>query len=803
MRGLSRSEVAERVARGDSNATRRTTSRPLWHIIRDNVFTLFNSILTACFLIILLVGDLRDGLFFGIVVANSLIGIVQEVRAKVTLDRLALLSAPVIAVRREGLTVILSPPDLVLDDIVVLRAGDQVVADAIVLEATDLTVNESLLTGESEPIGKSGGDIVLSGSLISSGTAFARVTAVGEASYANRLTTEIRRHSLAHSELRAATNRVLVYISWVIGPILAFVIGTRMIAYGGRLSVDSLIGLPWRSVLVDVVASVVGMIPEGLVLLISLAFGVAAVRLAGRRVLIQELAAVEILARVDVLCLDKTGTLTTGAISFLGLQGLRENGTVTDTPENEAAVNAALALFARQADANSTASSLAGSFPDLGATTVAYLPFASSRAFSLLTCQFQNETTTWLLGAPERVFARDREHRDAALHLAALGNRTLGLAALTPVATTPGMTWPGLDLAKLDLSEAKIAAVGILTFAEEIRSDAIATLEFFSAQGVRCIILSGDNPATVAAVASGLGVGTGSMDATGLTDDAKIRAALAGNSIFGRVAPDLKRSIVRVLQEDGHVVAMTGDGVNDAMAIKDADLGIAMGSGTSASRAVARLVLLDDEFARLPSVLAYGRQVIANVERVANLFLAKTVYGIILAVVFSLLLWQFPFLPRQLTLVSTLTIGIPSFFLALAPNRRIYHPGILNRLLRYALITGSIAAVVTISVHAVVRSLVGRDEARSVTTVALWIVAFWILCVLTRPLDRGRALLLATMVGLFASAVSVPGAREFFSMQVALDLPLLIAVIAGMLGAAGIEVVYRVARQRGLIFDRE
>ena len=782
MRGLSQSEVAERVARGETNATKQTTSRPLWHIIRDNVFTLFNAILTVCFVLILLFGDLRDGLFYGIVVANSLIGIVQELRAKAALDRLALLAAPHVAVLRGEDVVILTPADVVLGDTVVLRSGDQVVADARVVDGTDLTINEALLTGESEPIVKAEGDTVMSGSLVASGTGHAVVTAVGAASYASRLTAEIRRHSLAQSELRRATNRILVYISWMLAPIILVVIGSQFIA--GRFTLESFANGDWRGALIGIVASVVGIIPEGLVLLISLAFGVAAIRLARQKVLIQELAAVEILARVDVLCLDKTGTLTSGDVSFARMELL------LDDP----AVPAALSLFARVDEANATARSLTQHYPEVGAVAGARVPFASSRAFSGLHCSHGGEDSVWLLGAPERLFAGHPEVATKAAEHAALGHRTLALVRVEG-------DLPPVDAIALDGLE--LTPVAILLFGETIRPDAAATLGYFAEQGVRCVIISGDNPTTVAALAAGLGVGTTSIDARGLEDDDAIRAALSEHSIFGRVTPDQKRAMVRVLQADGRTVGMTGDGVNDAMAIKDADLGIVMGSGTAATKAVARVVLLDNRFDRLPNVLGYGRQVIANVERVANLFLAKTVYGILFAVVFALLLWEFPFLPRQLTLVSTLTIGIPAFFLALAPNQRIYHPGILSRLLRYAAPTGLIAAVTTFAANAILRQLVAQDEARAITTVALWIVAFWILTVLTRPLDRWRALLLASMVVLFVLAITVPFGREFFSMPVPFEPALLVGLAAGAVGSVAIEIFYRYARGHGLIYDRE
>jgi len=336
-------------------------------------------------------------------------------------------------------------------------------------------------------------------------------------------------------------------------------------------------------------------------------------------------------------------------------------------------------------------------------------------------------------------------------------------------------------------------------------ADAIATCR---QAGIRLAMITGDSAATAAAIATEIGLlGPHGTVVEGkdlpVTDEAVAKLLdREDGAVVARVTPADKLRIARALRSRGHVVAMTGDGVNDAMAIKDADLGIAMGSGTSASKAVARLVLLDNEFSRLPNVLGYGRQVIANVERVANLFLAKTVYGIAFAVVFALLLWEFPFLPRQLTLVSTLTIGIPSFFLALAPNRRIYHPGILQRLLRYAVPTGLIAAVVTIGANAVLRGITDGEQVRAITTVALWITAFWILCVLTRPLDRWRALLLAAMVAAFVLAITVPFGREFFAMPLRVEPPLLVGVAAGVLGAVAVEIFYRFARRRSLIYDR-
>jgi cation-transporting ATPase E len=314
--------------------------------------------------------------------------------------------------------------------------------------------------------------------------------------------------------------------------------------------------------------------------------------------------------------------------------------------------------------------------------------------------------------------------------------------------------------------------------------------------------MSGDNPVTVGAIAGALGLEGTTVDASTLRTDQELADALASASVLGRVSPDQKRAAVRLLKEAGRTVAMTGDGVNDAMAVKDADLGIAMGSGTAATKAVSRVVLLDDRFDRLPNVLASGRRVIANVERVSNIFLAKTTYGILLALVSAALLWPFPFLPRQLTLVSTLAIGIPSFFLALAPNRRIYTPGVLHRILRYSVPTGLIAGVTAIVAYAPLHRSIPLHEARSVTTVALFCVSLWILAVLTRPLTAWRWALLAAVAGVFALVCLVPSTAEFFMMHLRLDTSLLWGIAVGAVGAVGIELFYRFAKRRGLVFDR-
>ncbi|MGN6426307.1 MAG: HAD-IC family P-type ATPase [Leifsonia sp.] len=782
--GLTASEVAERVADGRSNSQRQPTSRSVRDILRENIFTLFNGILTACFVVVVLLGDLRDGFFFGVVVVNALIGIVQELRAKRVLDRAALLAAPESRVRRDGVVVTVPLEQVVLDDLLVLRPGDQVPADAVVAESTGLSLDESLLTGESDPVFKDAGAPLLSGSHVATGTGYAVVTAVGADSYASRLTSEIRRHSLVHSELRDATNRILVYLSWILGPVILITLIGRVLAYGGwsELFVDT----RWRRALLDAVAAVVGMIPEGLVLLTSLAFGVAAIQLAARKVLVQELAAVEVLARVDVLCLDKTGTLTTGELTLERTERLG-----SAVPEELA--ETALAAFGADDTGNATSGILSTRFTSDRFRVSRRIPFSSATKYSGLVMHVDGAESSWVLGAPERVLAGHEEELARATAIAATGRRTLALAR----AIDPLPQGTHVPLTGVAVEPALLVVLG-----ETLRPEAAETLGYFGEQAVRVVVMSGDNPVTVEAVARALNLEGEAVDASTLHSDQELADALETANIFGRVSPEQKRTAVGLLKDAGRTVAMTGDGVNDAMAIKDASLGIAMGTATAATKAVSRLVLLDNRFDRLPNVLASGRRVIANVERVSNIFLAKTVYGILLALVSAAVLWPFPFLPRQLTLVSTLAIGIPSFFLALAPNKRIYTPGVLPRILKYSIPTGVIAGLTAVVAYAPLYRSIPLHEARSVTTLALFCVSLWILCVLTRPLTPWRWGLLGGVAAAFVLVCVLPVTSMFFEMHLKPDLALLWGIAVGAVGSAGIELFYRFARRRALVFDR-
>jgi cation-transporting ATPase E len=764
--GLRADEVAQRVRAGQVNVADDRTSRKLSEILRANVFTRFNAILGTAFVLILVFGEARDGLFGFVLLFNVLIGVVQEYRAKRTLDRLAVLNAPRARVVRDGELHEIDVTEVVLGDLCDLRAGDQVVADGILQSVDGLELDESMLTGESDPVTKGEDAEVLSGSIAVAGRGRFQATAIGADAYARRLATEARRFTLTRSELIAGIDQILRFVQW------AFIPTAVLLAFSQFHVHDSN-----RAAIAGVVAGIVAMVPEGLVLLTSLAFGVAAVTLARRQVLIQELPAVEGLARVDVILLDKTGTLTEGAIRFQQVHELAPGDPVSD----------ALGALAADDNRNATMNAVCEAFPAPDAwNRTASTPFSSGRKWSAATF---GDRGTWVIGAPEMVWA-GRDERDPvraeADRLAAEGQRVL-LLAHTDAA-----------LVDEDLPEG-LAASALVLFEEQIRSDAAETLQYFAAQGVRCMVISGDNPRTVGTIAGQVGVAGADRpyDARELPDDPDALAAvLEDHSVFGRVSPQQKRAIVGALQRHEHVVAMTGDGVNDALALKDADIGVAMGSGAPATRAVAQVVLLDGRFASMPSVVAEGRRVIANVERVANLFVTKTVYAMILAVVIGIARWPYPFLPRHLTIISSLTIGIPAFFLALAPNARRYVPGFVRRVAWFAGPAGAVAAASTFASYSIARHYDASDVSKTAATITLLIVGLWVLNLLARPITPERALLFGAMVGAFVLILGVGGLRDWFALQIPLGGAVWGAVVCAIAGAGTLEIGWQVRQSR-------
>ena len=748
--GLTAAEVADRVARGQVNDVPPVPTRTVAQIVRANVFTQFNAILGAMLAIILVVGPLQDALFGLVLIANAGIGIVQELRAKRTLDRLTVLTAPRARVMRDGEVREIGVGEVVLDDVLDAGAGSEIVVDGVVLASRGLEVDESLLTGESDPVEKSPGDEVLSGAFVAAGAGRYRASRVGAEAYAVQLAEDARRFTLTRSELRSGIDRILTYVTIAIVPTAALLFFSQL-----RARDD------WRDAMSGAVAGTVAMVPEGLVLLTSLAFAVAVVRLAQRKVLVQELPAVEGLARIDTLCIDKTGTLTEGSLALQRIEPLIGG-------DDDAVVEAALgALAAAEPSPNATTKAIAERYSDTsGWHAIDGVPFSSERKWSA--SEFE-QRGVWFIGAPDVMLATldDAESvRERVRVLAEQGARVLLVARAQ--ALTDERLPPDLE------------PVGLAVLGDRLRPDAADTLRYFREQGVTVKVISGDDPRTVGAIASTLGLegAEDPVDARELTDDEdELAGALASHSVFGRVTPRQKRAMVQALQKLGHTVAMTGDGVNDALALKDADIGVAMGSGSDATRAVAQLVLLDSTFDSMPSVVGEGRRVLGNIERTSGLYLNKTVYAMLISLATGVLGFVFPFLPRHLTLIGALTIGIPSFFLALAPNTDRFRPGFVRRVLRFAIPTGTLAAIATLLAYALAREEPGVTLVQAQTTAVMvltWI-GFLVLTILSAPLTRSRLMLIWSMAALFVMALAWGPTQTFF----ALDDPPLIVWLAG------------------------
>jgi len=779
-RGLSAAEVAERVARGAVNRVKDRTSRSVASIVRENVLTLFNAIIVGASVIVLLFGDLRDGIFGGVMIINAVIGIVSELRAKRTLDSLAIVDAPQASVLRDGALSVIPARDVVLDDVIELTLGDQVSVDGTVLASAGLEIDESLLTGESRPVKKKEGDQLLAGTSVVAGSGRMVATAVGERVYAQGLSEQARAFTRTVSEIQVSINRVLQVVSVMLLPVVALTFYSQNRIAGGS-------GGDWREALVLSVASVIGMIPQGLVLLTSMNFAIGSATLARRGVLVQELPAVEVLARVDCLCLDKTGTLTTGGIR------VREVDVVAGDADT---VMSALASAASDRT-NATAEAIwahVGEGARSGASERIEwsVPFSSARKWSA----WGTGRESWILGAPEFVIdeavATNAVLLERVRAIAAQGSRVVALVRADEAVVD-------------DKLPARRAVVALVVLEEDLREDAAETLDYFRSQGVHVRVISGDNPTTVGALAAqaGLTAPDGSparlMDARDLPEDLTSEAfndAIERHDVFGRVTPEQKRAMVGALQARDHCVAMTGDGVNDALALKDADLGIAMGNGTQATKAVAQIVLVDSKFSVLPGVLSEGRRIIANMERVSSLFLAKTTYAAVLVIVTALVGWRYPFLPRQFSYIDSLTIGIPAFFLALWPNPRRYVPGFLKRTLSLAMPTGVILATAALVAFGIVE---GPPQARESTAaiLSLMLGAIWLLVITSRPLSLWKWVLLASVISATVGGVLLPPVRGFFSMVAPTGYEWLVIACVGACAAVLIEIAQRIfyARQ--------
>ena len=765
--GLNDEQVEERERRGMTNKVDNSISKSYLKIFTTNIFTLFNllNIFLAC-LIIIFNGQIKNMLFAGIAMINLVIGIIQEIRSKRALDKLSLVSAPSIEAVRNGQVVEISTDDIVIDDIIILKQGSQIPTDCIVVGG-ECEANESLLTGEQDDIHKGIGDQLMSGSFVQSGKCRARVMAVGEDTYASKLMSEAKKFKKSKSELMRSINWIIRIATIIIFPLGILMFITNM-KHATSIS----------GAVTSTVSSVIGMIPEGLVMLTSVALALGIVRLAKKRTLVQDLYSIEALARVDVLCLDKTGTITEGSMQ---VESVHVYSSKFGSPDDIMA-NLVNALGKN----NATFEACAEYFSSNETYKVSKLmPFSSARKWS--GASFSG-VGTFIVGAPEFVLKEryslvERNVNEYAME----GYRVLVLV------TTPESLQDGaMDPAKMEL-------VALIVLSDKIRSTASATFEYFEQQGVQLKVISGDNPLTVSKVAERAGMKNAEkyIDASvDLDTPDKIYEAAEKYTVFGRVSPSQKKELVAALKAHGHTVGMTGDGVNDVMALKESDCSIAMASGSDASRNVAQLVLLDSDFSSLPSVVSEGRRVINNIERASSLFLVKTTFSAVLSLL--LIIFQFstyPFEPIQLTLINALFVGVPSFILALEPNDRRVKGNFLSKVFKRALPAGLTVAFAIILVCWMYNDI-GFDVSPQISTMSVFItasVSFVVLVQVCMPYTKDKIFMLALLLVAFIFAVSNSFLSEKFSLvslnsDMVLRLVIIIACILPIMAFMRVEI---------------
>ncbi|MGO9320100.1 MAG: HAD-IC family P-type ATPase [Solirubrobacteraceae bacterium] len=751
--GLSEEEAARRLAaRGRAGPQR--SSRSYASIVRANVLTVFNAILAGFGALTLAFGDWRDALFLGVIVANSGIGITQEVRAKRALDQLSLLVAPRARVSRDGTVRTVAVEEVVVGDVALLEPGDQVTADGQVLAATELRLDESILTGESEPVSRAVADGIRSGAFVVEGTGTYRVSAVGADSFAERVTGQARSFRHPRSPLERAVNRLLyVLVALVVGlgALLAYSLHHRHVHLHVAVATST--------------AGVVSMIPEGLMVLVSLTYAAAAVRMSRRGVLAQQLNAIESLASVDTICIDKTGTLTDAAlrvVEVLPAPGIAEDH-----------VRVTLGELAASATArNITLQAIADAFPAAAQPVLGEVPFSSRRRWSAVSLA----SGCFYLGAPGRLplgaLAAASEERERE------GRRVLVLArGQGPLPDRSGEQLP-----------ADLEPLGVIVLAEELRPNVRETIAFLKDEGVEIKVLSGDSPQTVAAIARDVGIEIGGVsEGDAIPDDpAARRVHAAAMTVVGRISPEGKQAIVEALREEGRYVAMVGDGVNDVPALKSAHLAIAQGSGTQMARSVADLVLIAGDFASVPALVSEGRRALRNLQRVSRLYITKSAFAAFLIVTIGIGSDAYPLLPRHLTLAASLTIGIPTFFLALAPSSGPWRPErFASRVARFAVPAGAVlgAGVVAGYLFALHDLDLSVADARTVAVTILIVGGLYLVMALEAEGSWRRSTLVAgmcaTLAGIYVAALLIPGTRRFFELNAPDAGMILTSVLAG------------------------
>ena len=715
--GLTSRQVQEHRLHGWVNRAVEPPSRTTKEIIHENVFTYFNLIFAVLAVLLCLVGSFRDLTFLPVIIANTMIGIIQEIRAKQVLDKLTMLNAPRAAVVRDGKRSVIDAEELVLDDIVIFQAGNQVCADAVV-SAGEVQVNESLLTGEADEITKRRGDKLMSGSFIVSGQCHARLDKVGEDSYISRLTLQAKEMQEGEqSEMIRSLDKLVKCVGVAIIPI-----GLVLFSQAFFLQHDG-----FRDSVTSMIAAVIGMIPEGLYLLASVALAVSAVRLAQKKVLLHDMKCIETLARVDVLCVDKTGTITENTMK---VQAVSETDEYDEEKMEPLRVLIGDFAAAMTKD-NITMAAVKEYFTeDSGRTALSKTGFSSATKYSSVTFS----DGAYVLGAPEFVLKEKYgEYAEEITKHASTGARVLAFG-----------TYDGeIDGKPLDHA---IVPLGFVMLANPIREAAQETFEYFAEQGVEVKVISGDNPVTVSNVAKQAGIENADkyVDASELETEEELREAVLKNTVFGRVTPNQKRKFVRILKDAGHTVAMTGDGVNDVLALKDADCSIAMASGSEAAAQASQLVLLESDFSCMPQVVLEGRRVVNNIQRSASLFLVKNIFSFLLSLISLVFMFTYPLEPSQISLISMFTIGVPAFFLALEPNKNIIKGHFLTNVFLKAL-PAAVTDALAVGALVVFGRTFGVDstDISTAATMLLSIVGFMILYKISAPMNKIRVGILA------------------------------------------------------------
>lgn len=762
--GLTDEEVRQRVEEGLTNRADISTDKTTKEIVISNVFTYFNLIFLVITILLIMVGSFRNLTFLPIIIGNTVIGIVQEIRTKKTLEKMSLLNAPHADVIRNGSVKQISTDELVKDDVILLTAGKQICADAVVISG-NIQVNESLLTGEADEVEKTEGSTLMSGSFVVSGECYARLEKVGNESYISKLSLEAKSMGgKEQSEMIRSINLIVKWVGIVIIPIGLILFWQSHFVNGESIT---------KSV-TSTVAAIIGMIPEGLYLLTTVALALSTMKLARKKVLLHDMKSIETLARVDVLCVDKTGTITEPDMKLKEIFLCKNSG--ADGTQTALTLDELKSLILDYANAsvdnNATmlalkayaADTLTNNTSVLHRTAVSQLAFSSSLKYGSVTFS----DGTYLLGAPEFImhddFARIEEE---IIPYADKGDRVLLFARYDGENVENGIN-------------GKVTPLGFVALANPIRENAVKTFEYFKSQGVAIKVISGDNPRTVSRIAIQAGIENAEsfVDAATLDTEDKIADAVNKYTVFGRVTPKQKKQLVKALQAKGHTVAMTGDGVNDILAMKDADCSVAMASGSEAAAQAAQVVLLDSDFAHMPDVVYEGRRVVNNIQRSASLFLVKNIFSLLLSMFSVILMVTYPLEPAQVSLISMFTIGVPGFLLALEPNKdRIKGHFITNVMLKA--LPGGLTDVIAIGALVVCGEVFCISDASigTIATLVLSVVGFMILFKISEPLNRMKyAVIIGNIAGLVFSGFFL---KKLFALTDLSNICILLMIVFG------------------------